>query len=932
MARIDIALDVMSGLSTMTDDLATLASDGLANSLSQDEMDDLSVQLAAFFDTLGKGPATDFTDPMTYADALLRRANIIRIDGADYTIIDTVAEPGMDTAMLLSDLEALGLKQGSAFGNVVSGLFPIASLDALSDIDGLATAIATAVTTNVGAVTTQDDIALLADVAREELGFDGTGVTVGVLSDSFDASLTASTTYADDIASGDLPDDVLIIEDLPLGFSIDEGRGMAQLIHDIAPGADLQFATAFTGAAGFANNILALAEAGSDVIVDDIIYFFEPMFQDGIIAQAAAQVVEQGVPYFSSAGNNGSAGYQAPFRATEDAFLSSVVPFGGGLDGTGTQFHDWDPGEGVDTTLDIIIPASPNGVLITDWFLQWTDPFLSAFDPFGDTTGPAEFGAFGETDLDIHLLDMDGNVIFSSVDANAGFGDPTERLFVDNFGSEPIRAQVAINKFLGPDPELLRIVGFGVPNDDFVTGYDLELTASFEDLSEFRSGTTYGHTVAEGAFGVGAAPFFYTEPFGAVEGAIPEAFTALGESQIFFDEFGNRLDEVAVRNAVDFTATDGGNTTFFINDLVLPEDLIALFPGGDPDADVFPNFFGTSAAAPNAAAIAALMLQANPDLEPEDIGRILEETAIDIVAPFASTDEDFEFSDLFQELRAVGVEEGPDARTGAGLIQALAAVQEAFDESVEVANVNSWFNPDFGGGFIATFELTLTEELIGGPKLEAFSFDIDIEEGSFVSGWANGFNGPLFFDADTGTFLNAGAGFQPTLEAGDTIEFNVQVDGAGFDFDNFDFNFENLTPETVLPEPEDDQGLEVASLSVNDWGRGFVQRVEVTNTGEDDVDGWVVKLELGDMTESLLDNLDIKNAWNTQEVEYGGDVFFFPETYNSEIQDGSSVQFGFQANVIDNTGVPYDPDTAFEIVSLDELPDGLMIPESFHFA
>ena len=88
---------------------------------------------------------------------------------------------------------------------------------------------------------------------------------------------------------------------------------MAQIIHDTAPGASIAFATALGGQANFANNIIALRNAGAQVIVDDVQYFFEPMFQDGVIAQAVNQVVASGAVYFSSAGNEGHAGYESPF-------------------------------------------------------------------------------------------------------------------------------------------------------------------------------------------------------------------------------------------------------------------------------------------------------------------------------------------------------------------------------------------------------------------------------------------------------------------------------------------------------------------------------------------------------------------------------------------------------------------------------------------
>src|SRR5882672_8391693 len=118
-------------------------------------------------------------------------------------------------------------------------------------------------------------------------GFTGAGVKVGILSDSFD---TGPGSYATDISTGDLPAGAQIIADSPSGT--DEGRAMAQIVHDVAPGASIAFATANGGESAFANHIRALANAGAKVIVDDVAYFTEPMFQDGLVAQA--DVVRKG--------------------------------------------------------------------------------------------------------------------------------------------------------------------------------------------------------------------------------------------------------------------------------------------------------------------------------------------------------------------------------------------------------------------------------------------------------------------------------------------------------------------------------------------------------------------------------------------------------------------------------------------------------------
>ena len=112
--------------------------------------------------------------------------------------------------------------------------------------------------------TSEGDTAHRANVARRTHSVDGTGIGIGVLSDGVD-------TLAARQASDDLPDRITVLPG-QAGRG-DEGTAMLEIVHDLAPGAELYFAEAFGGQAQFAANIEALCEAGADVIVDDIYYF-----------------------------------------------------------------------------------------------------------------------------------------------------------------------------------------------------------------------------------------------------------------------------------------------------------------------------------------------------------------------------------------------------------------------------------------------------------------------------------------------------------------------------------------------------------------------------------------------------------------------------------------------------------------------------------
>jgi len=151
-------------------------------------------------------------------------------------------------------------------------------------------------------------------------------------------STTSSRVRSDAASAGSaaflFPAGVTVLQDSATGN--DEGRAMLQLIYDSAPASTLYFATANGGQANFANNIKALRNNGAKVITDDVIYFAEPMFQDGILAAAVDDVVSTGVSYFSSANNQARQAYESQFRSgvsrAEGSIANTTGPhFFGGL-------------------------------------------------------------------------------------------------------------------------------------------------------------------------------------------------------------------------------------------------------------------------------------------------------------------------------------------------------------------------------------------------------------------------------------------------------------------------------------------------------------------------------------------------------------------------------------------------------------------------
>src|SRR5262249_16326239 len=234
--------------SRTTEEAAVLSAAAFATATEAIKGGQLSVfdtQLAALYYQASPlaGQMSAFTDSVGHSNA------IHSIGGVQYVTIDAVAKDG-DGAALLAQLQQLGLQHGASFGTIAGGSIDISKIPDLLSVTDLAFARESAMMTHVGNVTTQADSAQHADTARTTFSVSGGGIRVGVLCDSLNTKAARLTTMAQDIASNDLPADTTILDEGPAGAT-DEGRGMAQLVHDLAPGASIAFASAFNSFAGF---------------------------------------------------------------------------------------------------------------------------------------------------------------------------------------------------------------------------------------------------------------------------------------------------------------------------------------------------------------------------------------------------------------------------------------------------------------------------------------------------------------------------------------------------------------------------------------------------------------------------------------------------------------------------------------------------------
>ena len=432
-------------------------------------------------------------------------ANLVRVNAAGEIHVYVVLTEWRPEHV--AALEALGLRveatvpprrliQGWVPGHVLDD---VAALDAVKEVKPPAYGMRE----GSGAVNTPGDAILGVAAARAAFGVTGAGVKVGVLSDGVDH-------LANSVMSHDLPAGIEVLSP----GSGDEGTALLEIVHDLAPGAALAFYGPSTSV-DMVNGINALAAAGARVVMDDLSFFFEPKFEDGLIAETVRSFATGGRVYVSSAGNRAQQHYRTTYsRMTGQAFPTSDYP----------AAHNY-RADNIDIGNTLVVPPFCSLTVI----LQWNNRFGAAADDF---------------DL-IIARESDSAIFAQSIEEQTGTQDPLEATGFTNTTTSPVVVFIAVSEWqLVSPPASLILDYFAILDCSSDTG--LEYLRPSESLSG-------NHAIVEAL------------PIAAVDAATPaqaEAYSSQGPGTISFPF--PEVRAVPVLTSVDCVPTQTGALGFFV--------------------------------------------------------------------------------------------------------------------------------------------------------------------------------------------------------------------------------------------------------------------------------------------------------------------------------------------------------------------------------
>ncbi len=330
-----------------------------------------------------------------------------------------------------------------------------------------------------------------------------------------------------------------------------------------------------------------------DVIVDDVAYSNEPPFQDGTVARAVNDVTASGAIYFSASGNSGNL-----TSGTSSVYEGDFVDGGTNALLPGYSLHSFVSGQNFNRLLSTTTAVE----------LFWSDPLGGS-----------------RNDYDLFIVNAAGTaVLAASTNVQNGTQNPFEEVFSPS--GLPANSLVVIAAKTGAAQRALHLQNF------FGERYQIA-----------TSGATTGHNAGSSTVSVAAVAWnsarIGTRPFVGGAANPTEIFSSDGPRKQFYQADGTPI------TPGNFLFGTNGGATLVKPDIAAADGVTARTPGFSP-------FFGTSAAAPHAAGIAALIKSAKPSATVMEIYNAMTSTALDV--------------------RAVGI----DRDSGYGIVMAPPAVAQ----------------------------------------------------------------------------------------------------------------------------------------------------------------------------------------------------------------------------------------------------------------
>lgn len=437
-----------------------------------------------------------------------------------------------DLEPLKKSLEASGIRVTASSQNLVDIAIPLALIEkamlsgdpggVFSHITGLEHVVRIRLPRTTlhdrGEVETESLLMINAP-AWHQAGFTGAGVKVGVLDLGF--------RYYRDLIGSDLPDTV-VARSFIAGVELEDtdsehGTAVGEIIYDIAPDAQLFFAAYDTDVEEL-QAIDWLLEQGVQIISHSASSIYGPMDGSSLEALTVNQVVENGVLWVNSAGNMGENHYRSVF-----------------IDEDGDGFHEFAPD-------DEMLSFNPDGRVAMA--LNW-----NAWDT-------------GDQDLDLFVMDADGNQVASSENYQIQAGDEASEFISYRFSDD------------GP---YFIVVSASNLTREVVLDFFIYNSANLEYITPAYSVTTPG-----------------------------DARLALTVGATYWPD-----------DSLEYYSSQGPTT-----DGRLKPDMSG--PTGVSSAAYGDEFYGTSASTPHVAGAAAVVMSAFPNASPIDIKDFLLGRTIDL--------------------------------------------------------------------------------------------------------------------------------------------------------------------------------------------------------------------------------------------------------------------------------------------------------------